>query len=182
MVIASLINVNTLGNNTSTAIQYNTGVNYVNPQSCFAYATSYIRNGFIIAVLAFAPAYFSCLAGQTIKGNVANFFIAITINGGGNTPDTLGFLAIEVVIVSIAVVAGIQLFSSGLNTISIYILFMSGISIIIWLTLSAINWDFFYPISNPINPIIKPIPFGNIIYMLLTLMYLIGSIDTIRIG
>lgn len=75
--------------------------------------------------------------------------------------------------VGIAAAAGLKVFGTGLSSISIEIIFKTAMFLALWTILSGLTYGYWADI---------PLSLGWFVYSMLTLMYLIGMIGSIRGG
>ena len=128
---------------------------------------------------------FSIIAGNSFIGNVIDNIVnnELIVNGTGSTigldsstlfniDPVIGFTATIIVIVALASVLGIQLFGSGLSPATVRVMII-GISYTgIWIVFSLLG-----------EPLISSIEiFGGLLYVTLTIGYVIGVVQKIASG
>ena len=108
--------------------------------------------------------YLSCILSQQSSSST------------GNTPASiqLGFLAVIFVLLGVIIISGITVVSSGLNAASIYIIFKVMGYTLLWLALSGLAEPIFYGSQQSI-----PYPFGSLLYLGLSLSFLLGVIGVV---
>ena len=111
----------------------------------------------------------ACIVITTVPNIVSNIFFGIVVSSGSPANVQIGFLVIIIFLASTVLITGISVLGTGLNTASIFLLFQMGGYTLIWLLVSGLAFPVFNGNSNAI-----PQPFGNLFYLLLTMMYTFG--------
>lgn len=155
---------------------------YIFPISIYQYTNTTTVTSCIFFPEAGNPCFTSTVTGQTGSSTTINScttFGALVIPLGcvssvvtsQLTPASVqqGFLAVVFVLLGVAVISGFTIISSGLNPATIYIVFKVMGYTIVWFILSGIAYPLFYGTTESI-----PYPFGSLLYLGLSLSFLLG--------
>lgn len=109
---------------------------------------------------------------------------AATATFGYGTFTPAALLVLITVAVGVAALAGINVFGSGENAESVHILFIGGIFLGLWAILSALEG---FVVNNPLSAfaqinVATGFPLGTGLYLMLTLLYVVGITGTISRG
>lgn len=168
MIIPNLNNVTLRGQENLSPAQSSTGTNSACSPSAAWLATIATIIPFIGVFIATTLAG-GCIVITTAPSIVSNIFFGVVVSSGTPANVQIGFLTIIIFLSSTVLITGISVLGTGLNTASIFLLFQMGGYTLIWLLVSGLAFPVF---NGNINAI--PQPFGNLFYLILTMMYTFG--------
>ena len=110
------------------------------------------------------------LEGITASGNVNNTYTTYNITNLGQTffiDEFVGAIVIIIAIISICAIIGIRIFNTGLSDQSIKMITLGITYISIWSIFSTLSYDLIISIEI----------IGSLLYVLLTVIYILGIIQ-----